>query len=238
MDLWQMDVRRFGGRVPLALVHAQAGARDLRDLLRHPLPVRGAPGRPAAARLACLRVAPRATPPSARSRAGSASTGTSRTPPRRRVAAAARLGREALVARDRRGARGLPGGGGDLRQSSFAKLEVAGPGAAKLLERLCDNRVAREVGRVTYTQMLNSRGGIECDFTVARLGEELFSIVTGTAFGNHDREWIRRHLPDDGSVQVRDVTSAWACFGIWGPRSRTCSRRSRPSRSRTRTSRT
>jgi 4-methylaminobutanoate oxidase (formaldehyde-forming) len=68
--------------------------------------------------------------------------------------------------------------------------------------------------------MLNSRGGIECDFTVARLGEETFSIVTGTAFGNHDREWIRRHLPDDGSVQVRDVTAAWACFGIWGPRAR------------------
>jgi glycine cleavage system aminomethyltransferase T/glycine/D-amino acid oxidase-like deaminating enzyme len=105
-------------------------------------------------------------------------------------------------------------------ESSFSKIEVVGPGAASLLERLCDNQVARAVGRITYTQMLNSRGGIECDLTVARLGEERFSIVTGTAFGNHDREWIRRHLPDDGSVQVHDVTSAWACFGIWGPRSR------------------
>jgi glycine cleavage system aminomethyltransferase T/glycine/D-amino acid oxidase-like deaminating enzyme len=105
-------------------------------------------------------------------------------------------------------------------ESSFAKLEIAGPGAAALLERLCDNRVAREGGRITYTQMLNSRGGVECDFTVARLSEERFSIVTGTAFGNHDREWIRRHLPGDGSVQLRDVTSQWACFGIWGPRAR------------------
>jgi glycine cleavage system aminomethyltransferase T/glycine/D-amino acid oxidase-like deaminating enzyme len=105
-------------------------------------------------------------------------------------------------------------------ESSFSKMEITGPGAADLLERLCDNRVTREVGRVTYTQMLNSRGGIECDFTVARLAEDRFSIVTGTAFGNHDREWIRRHLPDDGSVQVNDVTSAWACFGIWGPRAR------------------
>jgi 4-methylaminobutanoate oxidase (formaldehyde-forming) len=105
-------------------------------------------------------------------------------------------------------------------ESSFAKLEIAGPGAPQLLERLCDNEVAREVGRITYTQMLNSRGGIECDFTVARLADERFSIVTGTAFGNHDREWIRRHLPGDGSVQVQDVTSAWACLGIWGPRSR------------------
>ena len=57
-------------------------------------------------------------------------------------------------------------------ESSFSKLEIAGPGAAQLLEHLCDNRVAREVGRITYTQMLNSRGGIECDFTVARLGDE------------------------------------------------------------------
>jgi glycine cleavage system aminomethyltransferase T len=105
-------------------------------------------------------------------------------------------------------------------ESSFAKLEIAGPGAAELLERLCDNHVAREVGRITYTQMLNTRGGIECDFTVTRLGEERFSIVTGTAFGNHDRERIRRHLPDDGSVQIQDVTSARACFGIWGPRAR------------------
>jgi 4-methylaminobutanoate oxidase (formaldehyde-forming) len=68
--------------------------------------------------------------------------------------------------------------------------------------------------------MLNSRGGIECDFTVARLAEDRFSIVTGTAFGNHDREWIRRHVPDDGSVRVEDTTSSWACFGIWGPRAR------------------
>jgi len=105
-------------------------------------------------------------------------------------------------------------------ESSFAKLEIDGPGSADLVERLCDNRVAREVGAITYTQMLNRRGGIECDFTVARLAEERFSIVTGTAFGNHDREWIRKQLPGDGSVRVRDVTSAWSCVGIWGPRAR------------------
>ena len=63
---------------------------------------------------------------------------------------------------------------------------------------MCDNRVARDVGRITYTQMLNSRGGIECDFTVTRLEEELFQIVTGTAFGNHDLAWMRRNAPEDG----------------------------------------
>ncbi len=108
-------------------------------------------------------------------------------------------------------------------ESSFAKFEIAGPGAGDLLERLCDNRVARGVGQITYTQMLNGRGGIECDFTVARLAEERFQIVTGTAFGAHDREWIRRNLdrgPEAGTVQVHDVTSGWACFGVWGPRAR------------------
>jgi glycine cleavage system aminomethyltransferase T/glycine/D-amino acid oxidase-like deaminating enzyme len=105
-------------------------------------------------------------------------------------------------------------------ESSFAKLEIEGPGAAAFLEGLCDNRVARGVGQITYTQMLNRRGGIECDFTVSRLGDERFGIVTGTAFGNHDREWMRRHLPEDGSVRIADVTSAWSCFGVWGPRAR------------------
>nr|MDQ3067747.1 hypothetical protein [Actinomycetota bacterium] len=105
-------------------------------------------------------------------------------------------------------------------ESSFAKIEVSGPGAAELLEWLCANRVARDVGAITYTQMLNAKGGIECDFTVTRLGEDRFRIVTGTAFGRHDLAWIRQHAPDDGSVAIDDVTSEYACIGIWGPASR------------------
>jgi 4-methylaminobutanoate oxidase (formaldehyde-forming) len=105
-------------------------------------------------------------------------------------------------------------------ETSFAKMEIHGDGAAEFVEHLCDNEVARDVGKITYTQMLNGRGGIECDFTVARLAEDRFSIVTGTAFGNHDREWIRRQLPEGSDVSVADVTSQWACFGIWGPKAR------------------
>jgi 4-methylaminobutanoate oxidase (formaldehyde-forming) len=105
-------------------------------------------------------------------------------------------------------------------ESSFAKLEVSGPGAARFLERLCDNHVARGVGEITYTQMLNRRGGIEADFTVTRVCEDVFSIVTGTAFGNHDLSWIRRRLPHDGSVRLADVTARWACFALWGPLAR------------------
>jgi glycine cleavage system T protein len=105
-------------------------------------------------------------------------------------------------------------------ETSFAKIEVGGPGAVGLLQRLCANDVDKAPGTVTYTQMLNTRGGIECDFTVTRLADDRFLIVTGTAFGQHDRSWITRHMPDDGSVQVRDVTSSLTCIGLWGPRAR------------------
>jgi glycine cleavage system aminomethyltransferase T/glycine/D-amino acid oxidase-like deaminating enzyme len=105
-------------------------------------------------------------------------------------------------------------------ETSFAKIEVVGPGAAGFLERLCANRVAREVGQITYTQMLNRHGGIECDFTVTRLAVDRFRIVTGTAFGQHDLSWIRQHAPEDGDVSVHDVTSDYACIGLWGPAAR------------------
>jgi glycine cleavage system aminomethyltransferase T/glycine/D-amino acid oxidase-like deaminating enzyme len=104
--------------------------------------------------------------------------------------------------------------------TSFAKIEVRGPRSAAFLEGLADNRVARGVGAITYTQMLNEDGGIECDFTVTRLAGDRFRIVTGTAFGRHDLAWIRDHLPVDRSVEVEDVTSAYACVGFWGPLAR------------------
>ncbi|HEX9043457.1 MAG TPA: FAD-dependent oxidoreductase [Candidatus Limnocylindrales bacterium] len=105
-------------------------------------------------------------------------------------------------------------------ESSFAKIEIAGPGAAAFLDRLCANDPLREVGSIVYTQLLNRRGGIECDLTVTRLAPDRFYLVTGTAFGNHDLAWIRRQAPDDGSVVVSDVTSGRVCYALWGPRSR------------------
>jgi 4-methylaminobutanoate oxidase (formaldehyde-forming) len=104
--------------------------------------------------------------------------------------------------------------------SSFAKIEVEGPGAATFLQWVCANDVDRPVGTVTYTQLLNGRGGIECDLTVTRLADDRFRIVTGTAFGNHDLGWIRRRLEDRDDVRLRDVTGAYGCLGIWGPRAR------------------
>ena len=198
--------------------------RDLRDLLRHPLPQPRAQRRAAAAGLAASTPGTASTaPPSARSPAGSGSTGTSRTPPpaTRRCGRAA--GRRSTGRRRSAPSTARPASAvGLFDESSFAKLEIerAGRGRASSTASATTG-VARGVGQITYTQMLNRRGGIECDFTVARLGEERFSIVTGTAFGNHDREWMRRHLPARRRRRgSHDVTSQWACFGIWGPRAR------------------
>ena len=221
LDLWHMDIRRFGSqyRSP-AYTHAriQETYETYYDI-RYPNHERGA-GRP-------LRISPANAWHREHGAAFGEKSGWERVNWYERNAAA---GEESLRPRGWAGRHWSPAIGAEHRatreavalfdETSFAKLEIAGPGAADFLEGLCDNRVARDVGQITYTQMLNRRGGIECDFTVARLGEERFSIVTGTAFGNHDREWMRRHLPGDGSVRVHDVTSRWACFGIWGPRAR------------------
>ncbi len=109
---------------------------------------------------------------------------------------------------------------GILDQSSFAKFEVTGPGAAEALEHVCANTVARPVGRLTYTQMLNSRGGIECDLTVARLAEGRFYIVTGTGFRVHDGAWIREHIPPGCDATLEDVTERLGTLTLMGPRSR------------------
>jgi len=105
-------------------------------------------------------------------------------------------------------------------QSSFSKLEVLGPGALAFLERVCANRIDRPVGTIVYTQLLNARGGIEADLSVTRRANDRFLLVTGTAFGTHDRAWLERNAPRDGSVYVNDVTSAYACLCLWGPRAR------------------
>ncbi|MEA2620296.1 MAG: hypothetical protein QOC97_1069 [Chloroflexota bacterium] len=105
-------------------------------------------------------------------------------------------------------------------ETSFAKIEVVGPGAAAFLGRLCANDIDVAVGRIVYTQLLNRRGGIECDLTVTRVTADRFLLITGTAFGGHDLGWLRQHLPDDGSVLLNDITSGRVCFALWGPRAR------------------
>jgi len=108
---------------------------------------------------------------------------------------------------------------GIFDQSSFAKYEVTGKDAAAALDFVCANNLMKAPGALTYTQLLNSRGGIEADLTVARLAEDRFYIVTGTGFRTHDLAWIKEHLPK-GDVAVRDITEAWGTLSLMGPKAR------------------
>jgi sarcosine dehydrogenase len=109
---------------------------------------------------------------------------------------------------------------GVFDQSSFAKYELRGKHAAEALSWICANDVARPVGRLTYTQLLNSRGGIECDLTVARLAEDHFYIVTGTGFRTHDLAWIRDHIKPGLNARIEDVTESWGTLSVMGPKAR------------------
>jgi sarcosine dehydrogenase len=109
---------------------------------------------------------------------------------------------------------------GIIDQTSFAKFLVTGPDAAEALSWICAGDVDREVGRVVYTQMLNRRGGIECDLTVSRIAPERFYIVTGTGNATRDLDWISRNIRPGLRAEVVDVTSGTAVLSVMGPNSR------------------
>ncbi|GLS87075.1 FAD-dependent oxidoreductase [Cypionkella aquatica] len=105
-----------------------------------------------------------------------------------------------------------------IDQSSFAKFVLKGPDAAKALSYIAAGNIDRPVGSLTYTQMLNVRGGIEADLTVVRRAWDEFYIVTGTGFATHDFDWISRNLT--GNCQLVDVTSGSAVLSLMGPDAR------------------
>jgi glycine cleavage system aminomethyltransferase T/glycine/D-amino acid oxidase-like deaminating enzyme len=108
-----------------------------------------------------------------------------------------------------------------IDMTSFGKIELEGPGALPLLERVCDNRIDRPVGSVVYTQFLNRRGGIVADVTVTRLGEQWFRVITGAGVVESDMGWLRlHHRAEDGELRLSELTERLAVIGIWGPRAR------------------
>ena len=105
-------------------------------------------------------------------------------------------------------------------QTSFSKYLIVGPDAEAALQWLCTADVGVEVGTSVYTGMLNERGTYESDVTVTRTGPEEFLIVSSAATTERDKDHIRKNLPDGASAALVDVTSAYAVFGVMGPRSR------------------
>ena len=105
--------------------------------------------------------------------------------------------------------------------TSFGKIEVNGLGALPLLQRVADSDVDKPVGTATYTQFLNSRGGVEADLTISHLSEDRFWVITGSAFIGNDLAWLRMHQqPEGGPVSIRDISMDYACLALWGPKAR------------------
>jgi len=104
-----------------------------------------------------------------------------------------------------------------IDMTSFGKIDVFGTGALPLLQKLAISNLDKPVGSITYTQFLNEKGGIESDVTVTRMAQDRFRIISGTSFVSNDLGWIGMHLPEDGSVEVSDVTEDWGCLALCGP---------------------
>ncbi|UWR42102.1 FAD-dependent oxidoreductase [Phaeobacter inhibens] len=105
-------------------------------------------------------------------------------------------------------------------QTSFAKFTLKGPDALAAMNWICANDVDKPVGSLIYTQMLNDKGGIECDLTVGRVARDEFYIVTGTGYATHDFDWIRRNIPEGMNCQLFDITSSNAVLSLMGPKAR------------------
>ena len=102
--------------------------------------------------------------------------------------------------------------------TSFSKYNLKGEKTYSELQRICTANIKNEIGKTTYTQMLNKDGGIESDLTVVCMEKNYFRIITSAANKEHDKFHILKHLSKE--VEFRDVTDEIACFGIFGPKSR------------------
>ena len=106
-----------------------------------------------------------------------------------------------------------------LDQSSFGKHLIQGKGSLIALQKMCSGNIDVEKGKVVYTHMLNSKGGIECDITINRMDEHVFLIISSATTHARDKSWIERHIGEN-NVTLTDVTSGYAVLSLQGPNSR------------------
>jgi glycine cleavage system aminomethyltransferase T/glycine/D-amino acid oxidase-like deaminating enzyme len=104
--------------------------------------------------------------------------------------------------------------------TAFAIFDITGRGALEGVQKVSMRQMDVAIGKVVYTPVLSPSGTFKSDLTVMRLGHDHFRVVTGGAHGMADLKWYADHLPEDGTAQVTDLTSAYCTLGLWGPRAR------------------
>jgi dimethylglycine dehydrogenase len=123
----------------------------------------------------------------------------------------AHIGNECRLMRERVGVIDL---------TPFTKHEVTGPGAERWLESLVANKVPTKSGRIALCHALTRRGGIRSEFTITKLADAHYYVVSAGAAERYDGDYLQRSLPTDGTVALRNITTSRGCFVVAGPRSR------------------
>ena len=109
---------------------------------------------------------------------------------------------------------------GLLDMTAFAKCRIKGPKAENFLDNLVANKLPKSVGRVNLCHALNTNGGVHSEFTIMREAEDSFYLVSAGAFQRLDHDWIRKWIPNDGSVQFEDLTNSIGVLVLSGPKAR------------------
>jgi len=109
---------------------------------------------------------------------------------------------------------------GLLDMTAFAKCRISGPGAEAFLDYLLANRLPKKIGRVGLCHALNTRGGVHSEFTLVREATDSFYLVSAGANQRLDHDWLKKHMPEDGSVQFQNLTNALGVLVVAGPKAR------------------
>jgi dimethylglycine dehydrogenase len=109
---------------------------------------------------------------------------------------------------------------GVIDLTPFTKHEVKGPGAEAWLDGLVANKVPTKTGRMALSHALTRRGGIRSEFTITKIAEQHFYVVSAGAAERYDSDYLQQMLPQDGSVTLTNITMNRGCFVVAGPRSR------------------
>src|SRR5262249_59906358 len=108
---------------------------------------------------------------------------------------------------------------GIIDLTPFTKHEVTGPGAESWLDNLVANKVPARIGRMALSHALTPRGGIRSEFTITKIAEQHYYVVSAGAAERYDSDYLCKWLPADGSVALRNITNARSCLVLAAPRS-------------------
>jgi dimethylglycine dehydrogenase len=120
-------------------------------------------------------------------------------------------------------AKAIREGVGLIDATAFTKHVIKGPGATAFLDWFTCNKLPA-VGRINLTYALTDQGTTRTEYTIVRLGEDEYYMVSAGAWTAYDADYLRKSAADKmgefGYIEIQDVTTQWGVFAIAGPKSR------------------